>query len=90
MFNKWFGKSDFEILNDSLSELYAYLNIAQQDQSVLIEFNDPLKSDNLIVKINGQFWKQSSNPMQELRDLHNIIAVNIRLKRSISITIGSK
>ena len=80
-------KPHIDILNDTVQEFYSLLSVASSSQKVVITIDDPLKAEKLIVRVSGQLWNYSSNPMTELRELHNIFAINIKLGRTISMTI---
>lgn len=80
-------KPHIDILNDTVQELYSLLSVASSSQKVVITIDDTLKTKKLIVRVNGQLWKYSSNPMTELRELHNILAINIKLGRIITMTL---
>lgn len=78
-------KPQIDILNDTVQELYSLLSIASSSQQIVISIDEPLKADRLVVRINGRMWTRTDNPMTELRELHNILAINIKLGRTITM-----
>jgi hypothetical protein len=89
MFPKLFksAPSDFDILVAKLNEIYSLLAIAKSNQEVIVEFYDVTKPEMMKVSIAGHIHFNSANPMSELREFHNILALNIKQKREILITI---
>jgi hypothetical protein len=89
MLNKIFNKgpSDFEILVSKINEIYSYLAIAKSNQEVVIKFSDKLSKEALIVRIAGHMHLNSANPISELREFHNVLALNIKQNREIVITL---
>lgn len=78
-------KPQIDILNDTVQELYSLLSIASSSQQIVISIDEPLKADRLVVRISGRMWYRTDNPMTELRELHNILAINIKLGRTITM-----
>lgn len=79
--------SDFEILVAKLNEIYSLLAIAKSNQQVIVEFEDRIKQDKLRVVLAGALFQHSSKPASELREFHNILAMNISQHRTITITL---
>jgi len=80
-------ESNFDTLNHKIQELYSLLSIANSNQIILIEFDDKFKQEKMVVQIEGKMWTKTDNPMSELRELHNILALNIIENRTITITL---
>jgi hypothetical protein len=79
--------SDFDILVSKLNEIYSLLAVAKSNQQVVVEFHDKMKPDAMRVVIAGHMHIHSTNPMSELREFHNILALNIKQNREIIITL---
>lgn len=80
-------KSHFEILNQKIQEIYSLLSIADSSQTIIVEFDDNLKQEKMVVRINGRLWTKTDNPMSELREFHNILALNIKENRIITVSL---
>lgn len=88
MFNIFKTKeSHFEVLNQKIQEIYSLLSIASSNQTIIVEFNDPLEQEKMIVRLNGRLWTRTDNPMSELREFHNILALNIKENRIITVSL---
>ena len=87
MIKTLFGKPPVDVLNETVMEIYSLMSIASSTQRILIHIDDPMKPDELVIRINGQMWTRTGNPMPELRELHNILAINIKLGRTITCSI---
>jgi len=82
----WLTKdNNFDTMNKKIQELYALLAIAGSNQIVYVEFDDNTKKEKLRVAINGRMWLNTDNPMSELREFHNILAMNIQEHRTITM-----
>ena len=81
------AKPDIDILNETVMEIYSMLSIASSSQRVIITIDDPMKTEKMIIRINGRMWQHTNNPIAELREMHNILALNVKHKRSITVTL---
>lgn len=87
---KWLSPSSsshFDTLNNTIQELYSLLSIARSGQRIVIEINDHRSNEKMVVSINGRMWNHTDNPMSELRELHTILALNIKNNREITMMI---
>jgi hypothetical protein len=80
-------KSNFDILNNTIQELYSLLSVARSDQKIVIEINNPKAEQKMVIHVNGHMWTHTDNPMSELRELHTVLALNVKNNREITLML---
>lgn len=79
--------SKFDKLNLLLDEIYSLLHTCESDSCVLITIVDPMKEDIMEIVIDGKSWMNNATFINELKELHSILVLNIKYNRIITVTL---
>lgn len=86
MFKNMF-ESKFNKLNGLIDEFYSLLAVCKEDSYVIISIVDDMKDDIMEIAIAGKSWMNNPNFATELKELNNILALNIKYNRTITIAL---